>query len=292
MRATGPIDPQTLNLYAYCGNDPINHVDPSGLFFGFFKKLFRAVLKIAAVIVTVAAVLATIWHGNLFVTIALWKLWFGAGALWAAAYGKGGVSRVLGGVAGFGGVGSGSILTPKTFPDQSGIGAVNGFLQAAQSGKNQEKKPSCPPVPVAPPDVSINENIRTAQRHRPVGPYTMNVEAQWFNNQVKAGGPWDYKKYDKSYNPKTQNSKYEDFGNFNYGATGAAIGFTSGQLERMAGRVQDPNAPGTGGKPASLYDSLQGKGGEWPFGDQYTDNAQIKAGVEYYIRKFVKKDCQ
>jgi RHS repeat-associated protein len=38
--------PQTLNLYAYCANDPINHTDPSGLgFFSFLKKLFKGILK-------------------------------------------------------------------------------------------------------------------------------------------------------------------------------------------------------------------------------------------------------
>jgi hypothetical protein len=39
--------PQTLNLYAFCINDPINHVDPSGLgFFSFLKKLFKGIVKV------------------------------------------------------------------------------------------------------------------------------------------------------------------------------------------------------------------------------------------------------
>jgi RHS repeat-associated protein len=43
MSAASLSDPQTLNLYAYCGNDPINHTDPDGLF---FKKLFKWIGKI------------------------------------------------------------------------------------------------------------------------------------------------------------------------------------------------------------------------------------------------------
>lgn len=49
MRASNLSDPQTLNLYAYCGNDPVNGTDPDGLFFGgFFKsigKFFKGVAK-------------------------------------------------------------------------------------------------------------------------------------------------------------------------------------------------------------------------------------------------------
>jgi hypothetical protein len=51
MRAASLSDPQTLNMYAYCGNDPINRVDPSGLFFGF---IIAAIAAIGAAIVAVA----------------------------------------------------------------------------------------------------------------------------------------------------------------------------------------------------------------------------------------------
>jgi RHS repeat-associated protein len=41
MNSTNLENPQTLNLYAYCANDPVNNTDPGGLgFFSFLKKLF------------------------------------------------------------------------------------------------------------------------------------------------------------------------------------------------------------------------------------------------------------
>ena len=64
MEAVGLAAPQSLNLYTYCGNDPVNYLDPSGLFWGsLFKwigKIFKAFSKIlkwvvlAVVIITVA----------------------------------------------------------------------------------------------------------------------------------------------------------------------------------------------------------------------------------------------
>lgn len=42
MSAVSLENPQTLNLYSYCGNDPINRIDPDGLFWG---KLFGWVGK-------------------------------------------------------------------------------------------------------------------------------------------------------------------------------------------------------------------------------------------------------
>jgi len=47
MRSVSLSSPQTLNLYAYCTNDPINHRDPSGLgFFSFLKKIFKGIGKL------------------------------------------------------------------------------------------------------------------------------------------------------------------------------------------------------------------------------------------------------
>lgn len=64
MSAASLDNPQTLNMYNYVGNDPVNRVDPSGLFwgklFGFIKKLFRAIMITLAVMAAVVAIAAAI----------------------------------------------------------------------------------------------------------------------------------------------------------------------------------------------------------------------------------------
>ncbi|HKV35771.1 MAG TPA: RHS repeat-associated core domain-containing protein [Pyrinomonadaceae bacterium] len=51
MKSTDLQSPQTLNLYAYCTNDPVNHTDPSGLgFFSWLKKLFQSIGKILSAV--------------------------------------------------------------------------------------------------------------------------------------------------------------------------------------------------------------------------------------------------
>lgn len=74
MSAVNLSDPQSLNLYAYVGNDPINRVDADGLFWG---KLWRAIKKIfkwLAVAAAVAvAVLTIVYAGPLFAGMGVLK---------------------------------------------------------------------------------------------------------------------------------------------------------------------------------------------------------------------------
>jgi RHS repeat-associated protein len=62
IKASDLNNPQSLNLYAYCGNDPINHTDPDGLFWkeigNFFKKVGKA---LQAVAIAVSKVLNNRW---------------------------------------------------------------------------------------------------------------------------------------------------------------------------------------------------------------------------------------
>ncbi len=58
MSAASLAAPQTLNMYSYCGNDPVNFTDPSGLFWGFFKKLFKWIMVAVAVVVAIMTIVA------------------------------------------------------------------------------------------------------------------------------------------------------------------------------------------------------------------------------------------
>lgn len=113
MSASTLSDPQSLNLYAYCGNDPINHVDPDGLF---FKKLFNWIKKIVgwvikvvrAIVFTVAAVLL-IASGNVILGI---RVGLEAAAQWADIVGA---SRLAHGLRAAGDL-MGLFIAPPTNP--------------------------------------------------------------------------------------------------------------------------------------------------------------------------------
>jgi Bacterial toxin 44 len=104
-----------------------------------------------------------------------------------------------------------------------------------------------------------------------------------FKKAVENKGPWDYKQQGWTLTD-TGNlgpSPFQDFGNFNFGASGAAWGIPLNVLERGAGWGQ-----GRAGTSTPEW-------GHWyqgpPYGDDPADQAQIAAGYQYYQNGCYKK---
>jgi RHS repeat-associated protein len=57
MTAVSLDNPQTLNLFSYCGNDPVNMTDPDGLVPNWVKSLGKVLAKVGKVLVAVGAVI-------------------------------------------------------------------------------------------------------------------------------------------------------------------------------------------------------------------------------------------
>jgi RHS repeat-associated protein len=141
---------------------------------------------------------------------------------------------------------------------------------------------------IVPIDVDLKANIREAERRKklfdspnPCWPGLIPLhgdlggpsKTSWFVRQVVPGGPWDY---------KTRDADYENFGNFNYGATGAALGFSQDDLLYAAGRVQQYTGPTdpSWGTPS----------GGPPYGDDPRDQDMIRQGYQYYrAHQFARK---
>ena len=82
------------------------------------------------------------------------------------------------------------------------------------------------------------------------------------------GSPWDYKNYNGETHPE-----FDAFGNFNYGATGAALGIPHNLLLRGAGAAKWLKLhPDPFGKPL---------GGE-PYGNQPEKQGMINLGIQYF----------
>ena len=182
--------------------------------------------------------------------------------------------------------------TQFAFGDTSGTGpAIDDLASGAANPRTGGSSPSQPryrfsemgtyvqrgyeaDLPGAtPPGTNVDDNIRAAIVAKARG-----ASDAWFYNQVKNGGPWDYKQ---------QGAQYQDFGNFNYGATGTAFGFSEDTLTRMAGWAQ--TQAGTSrpewGVPTSKLGAYLGVGGKSPFGDDPVDNYWIKQGIRYFNEK-------
>ena len=118
------------------------------------------------------------------------------------------------------------------------------------------KKRNLDDLPLAPTWVDVDENIKRAK----------SMSMFDFYTAVKNKGKWDYKQY---------GSAYEDFGNFNYGATGSTL-FPKFVLRRGAGYAQ--NRAGTSKESWGKW--YQGK----PYGDDPKDQDAINKGINYYYQ--------
>jgi len=125
----------------------------------------------------------------------------------------------------------------------------------------------------------VEKNIRLTERYSLSNPalqskpsyWPILFRSMWFANKVRPGGDWDYKRLDR---------KFEDFGNFNYGVTGAALGYPKKFLMQMAGFIQiltNTSSPEFG-DPFLRY----------PYGDDPKDQKYISDGFDYYHNKYKK----
>jgi len=80
---------------------------------------------------------------------------------------------------------------------------------------------------------------------------------------------------------KGTKSPWEDFGNFNYGATGSALKISDRLLLRAAGWAQTRASTSlpNWGEPGFL---LNPWGGTPPYGDDPMDAVWIKEGIQFY----------
>ncbi len=154
MSAASLMDPQSLNLYSYCGNDPINRLDPDGLFWGKLFGWIGKALRVVAIAVFVAgAILLTAG----LAAAAIAGTW-AAGGIFFEAFSAlmSGVMAFLGGqptsmIFSFLGA-SGSASAWGGFAANwafVGVGATASFTQRRKARSKASKKPklekvSCP----------------------------------------------------------------------------------------------------------------------------------------------------
>jgi hypothetical protein len=147
-------------------------------------------------------------------------------------------------------------------------------------------KGSCSSVPYHNPNWNVNDNIRISQK---------SINPFWFYNQVKAGGPWDYKETTNRYIDGRR--EFEHFGNFNYGATCKAWGFSEFICLNEAGIAQQKGDGASYGRgetsPRLNYFSYlhltDARAEDW--GDDPLDKQQIIEGFDYYDKWREREKC-
>jgi len=245
MNAAVVGNPQSNNLFAYTQNMPTDFIDPSGL-------------NMIAFTMTVCLP----WDGGPHICFDIVIHWMDIG---------GGGSSNGGDNGGGGGVIMGDCdkMVPADKPPDASVRSNIATTEATVSRLDRAAQAAAQQVTSRgiPLDAAAAEAITVGAKG------IDGAVDKWFYGMVAAGNPWDYK--------RNGNDKYEDFGNFNYGAVGAAAGYSSAVLERMAGWVQ-ADGTGEGEKSPSMLSARAGVGGKWPFGDEVKDNTMIMMGIAYF----------
>lgn len=134
--------------------------------------------------------------------------------------------------------------------------------------KDAQDRASRKEVPIMPPGVSLDKNMQESKDLRLSAKLVVGGENAIvygvFYTKVKNGAAWDYK----------QNGRqYEEFGNFNYGATGTAAGIPEQILLRAAGAAQH--------QAGTSKEDFDNWWGDTPYGDDKVDQVWIKAGIDF-----------
>ncbi|MGB7025190.1 MAG: polymorphic toxin type 44 domain-containing protein [Candidatus Acidiferrales bacterium] len=154
-------------------------------------------------------------------------------------------------------------------PDGGGPDFSDNLPPALQPKPFQLKNP-CPPVPQHPASADVNANIAATRQMNfgtGIDSATHAMADAWWVNQVWQGHAWDY---------KAQGYQWHDFGNFNFGATGTALGLGPGVVLRGAGFAKHAFSKVS---PSNLKGSLLL--GIYPYNNTYDDAAEIQAGIDY-----------
>jgi hypothetical protein len=232
-----------MNMYAYVGNDPVSFIDPSGM----------------------GCKDVQVYMGTVLVPPR-----------------PGSAEDVKEGIAGT----VTSVYTtqqvcwdePTRGRAQPGGGNGGG---GSGGGTTQPNQNPCFNPPALPGGDTVDSNIKFAKELKrnalvragsmsPMnfsGAYIVFLPLNLFYNQVHNKGPWDYKQ---------AGSQYEYAGNFNYGATGAAMEISEQTLLRGAGLAQQ-----VAGTSLSQWN---GPLGAAPYGDDPKDAAAIRDGIAYFKR--------
>ncbi len=138
-----PSNPQTLNRYSYCGNNPVNMVDPTGHKFkwgNIFKAVAIAVVGVVLTIVTAGAAAALFGAASFWTAVAVGAVSGAAigGTVSAAMGGNIGQGMLTGAISGaiFGGIGSMQLSGWAQVGAHTLGGAASGGINAAVTGDN------------------------------------------------------------------------------------------------------------------------------------------------------------